>query len=180
MSSFNAGWYVIYTRPKYEKRIAQRLSESEVDNYLPLTRIVSQWHDRKKIIESPLFPNYVFAHLKNTKDFYKGSATDGFVRYVGFGNQIAVINHSVIDNIKIAMCGQNIEVYDQPFEPGQKLLIQEGPLAGCSCELVKYNGKTKALVRVQLLNRNLLVDVPVDIIGAIDAGYYSAIINNAV
>jgi transcriptional antiterminator RfaH len=56
----------------------------------------------------------------------------------------------------------NIEVTTDHFQPGQQLYIQHGPLTGICCEVVQVNGSQKILVRLQLLQRNILVTLPAD------------------
>ena len=48
-------WYVLYTNPKAEKKVAEQLTKIGVINYCPLIKKVHQWSDRKKKIEIPLF-----------------------------------------------------------------------------------------------------------------------------
>lgn len=165
MQKNNSNWYLIYTRPQQEKKIVSRLSEINVDTFLPLVKKVHQWNNRRKVIEAPLFPSYVFVNIKSATDFYNSKNIKGFVSYIKFNNQIAKVNQSVIDNLKIALnvC-ENPEVTRCGFQLGQKVLIQKGPLEGLSCEIIKYNGKSKARVRVDLLSQDLLVDIPQNLI----------------
>ena len=44
-------WYAIYTRPRAEKQVYQRLTESGIETYLPMQKTIRQWSDRKKIVE---------------------------------------------------------------------------------------------------------------------------------
>ncbi|TWV90919.1 UpxY family transcription antiterminator [Chitinophaga pinensis] len=155
MSNFVPGWRVIYTRPNQEKRVSARLHDLNVDAFLPLTKARHQWHDRVKVIETPLFPSYVFVNLHNVAELNKGLGLDGVVKYVRFGSRIATVENTVIDNIRLAMnTALPMEVTDTTFQPGQHLVITEGPLSGFDCELIDFKGAQKALVRVQLLNRN--------------------------
>ena len=48
-------WYVVYTKPKWEKKVAERLDAIGIITYCPLITKVSQWSDRKKKVEVPLF-----------------------------------------------------------------------------------------------------------------------------
>ena len=55
-------WYVVYTKPKWEKKVAERLNEIGVVTYCPLVTKTSQWSDRKKKISVPLFNSYIFVN----------------------------------------------------------------------------------------------------------------------
>ena len=53
-------WYAVYTKPRWEKKVAEALTTLQVQNYCPLNKVVHQWSDRKKIVNEPLFTSYVF------------------------------------------------------------------------------------------------------------------------
>jgi len=161
MDTFLPGWRLIYTKPRHEKKVHSHLAEIKVNSFLPTKKTLRTWHDRKKYIDEPLFPSYVFIYLNDMQNYYDGLDTEGFLYYVKLGKEIVRVNESVVDNIKL-VTGQakEIEVSDISFEPGQKLVIREGALTGLSCEVIQYNKKQKLLVRVELLKRSILLTVP--------------------
>jgi transcription antitermination factor NusG len=61
-------WYALYTKPRAEKLVHQRLIEVEIEAFLPLQKTIRIWSDRKKMIEKPLLSSYVFVKTK-TKFF---------------------------------------------------------------------------------------------------------------
>ncbi|MGN6601343.1 MAG: transcription termination/antitermination protein NusG [Ginsengibacter sp.] len=155
-----SGWYLIYTRPRMEKSVARELKEIQVVSYLPLVKSLRQWHDRRKLIEVPLFASYVFVRLCNLKDFHQCYNINGFVKFVRVGKELAKVDESIVKNLMIAIeSGEKTEVSDIKFDRGEKLVILEGPLTGFYGELVQYKGKKRALVRVEMLGRNLVVDI---------------------
>lgn len=157
-SDFRAGWYLIYTRPRHEKKVHSRLTELNVDSFLPTRKVLRTWHDRKKFIEEPLFPSYVFVYLQDQQSFYLSMESDGYLCYVKSGKNNAVVSESIVNNIKLISGRQEeIHISDVRFQPGKKLVINQGPLTGLSCELVEFSGTQKALVRVDLLKRNILL-----------------------
>jgi transcriptional antiterminator RfaH len=60
-------WCVAYTRPKSERRVAASIAEMGIESYLPTHKVVRQWSDRKKKMDVPLFSNYVFVKVDDTK-----------------------------------------------------------------------------------------------------------------
>ncbi len=56
-------WFVLHTRARHEKAVRDRLSQQGVEQLLPTRTRLSQWKDRKKLIEEPLFPGYCFARF---------------------------------------------------------------------------------------------------------------------
>jgi len=161
MQIFSPGWYLIYTRPRHERKVGLQLAEKNIDFFLPTRSILKKWHDRKKVIQEPFFPSYVFVHLKDTHAYYEGLDITGAVGYVRFGKDIARVSDVVVNNTKILVSKMNeIEVSDQYFDPGNKVVIKQGALAGLDCEIVKHKQDQKLLVRINLLHRSLLVNLP--------------------
>ena len=53
-------WYAIYTNPRAEKQVRDRLIEAKVEVFLPLQKTFRIWSDRKKLVERPLLhPSFV-------------------------------------------------------------------------------------------------------------------------
>ncbi len=95
------------------------------------------------------------------KSYYAGMDAPGALYYIRSGKEIARVRESVINNIKlVAIQAKDFEVSDQQFLPGRKLVISKGALTGLSCEVVKVNNKQKLLVRVELLQRIMLLTLP--------------------
>jgi transcriptional antiterminator RfaH len=161
MSKFNKGWYVIYTRPCHEKKVVAQLLDKLPDIFYPTEKTMRIWCDRKKYIESPVFPSYVFVYLSDLEDYYTVLKTDGALYYVKTGKENAIVNEEIILNIKsMVNHGKGLQVSSDYFSPGQPVLVQQGSLAGLSGELVSVNGSNKILIRIHLLQRSLLVTVP--------------------
>jgi transcriptional antiterminator RfaH len=70
MNNFSSAWYVIYTRPRHEKRVVEHLAQLNIETFLPCIVTLRKWHDRKKYLEVPLFPSYVFVYLKTAQEYF--------------------------------------------------------------------------------------------------------------
>lgn len=159
--SFRSGWYLLYTMRRHEKKVADTLLEREIECYLPMTKSLRKWRNRDQIVETPLFPSYVFVFLKQVNDYYTGLATDGVVYFVRFGKEIAKVSEAIVSNLRQVVSGTDeVEVSCDSFTKGMVMYITEGPLSGMACEVVEYRNKRKIIVRIDLLNRCLLADVP--------------------
>jgi transcriptional antiterminator RfaH len=171
MNTFRTGWYLIYTKPHHEKKVHTSLTELNVNSFLPTKKTLRTWHDRKKYIDEPLFPSYVFIYLGDMQAYYEGMNTEGSLYYVRSGKKIARVDESIVNNIKLLVDkGNEIEVSDKSFHPGQQLFIREGPLTGLSCEMIQLDGTRKILVRVHLLQRNILITLPHEYLMLASAG----------
>jgi len=168
MKTFLKGWYLIYTRPRQEKKVHAELAEKKIESFLPMRKVLRLWHDRRKYIDEPLFPSYVFVYLETLRSYYDGINLDGSLYYVRAGCKVARVSEKVISNIRMITCrGQDIEVSDANWQPGRQLVISKGVLTGLACEVVRVDGKQKILVRVNLLRRSLLLSMPTENLMAI-------------
>jgi transcriptional antiterminator RfaH len=168
MHTWISGWYLIYTMPRHEKKVFNALKEIELNAFLPTVKKLHLWRDRKKYMDDPLFPSYVFVYLSNLQNYYAGIGTKGAIGYVKTGDRIARVSNEVVDNIKLAtQTAADMEVSNHNFKPGVKLNISKGVLTGLSCEIVECDNLRKLLVRVDILRRNVLVTLPAEyLIGA--------------
>jgi transcriptional antiterminator RfaH len=163
MTNFISGWYLIYTKPRHERKVHTHLTEMNINSFLPTRKVLRIWHDRKKFVDEPLFPSYVFLYLTDIQNYYAGIDAEGSLYYVKSGKDIARVSETVVNNIKlVAGEAKDLEVSESRFRPGSKLVIRHGALTGLSCEAVDYNSKRRLLVRVDLLQRNILLEMPED------------------
>ena len=163
MESIKNGWYVIYTKPRHEKKVFEDLVLRNCTAYLPLVHRRSQWSDRWKMIEKPLFSSYVFVYLNDLENYHRVLPVDGFVMFIRFEGKLAMVKDSEIETIKqlIAHC-QGVELVQTDIKIGEKRKITYGPLSGYNCEAVSYKGKDKIIVRIESLRQDIMAEVPVD------------------
>jgi transcriptional antiterminator RfaH len=134
-------WYVIYTKPKWEKKVAERLNEIGVNTYCPLITKTSQWSDRKKTISVPLFNSYIFVQVAE-KDRNNVFQVTGVVRYLFWLGKPAIVKDSEIDSIKDWLAvPDSYEVSVETWKPGDKIILESGPFVSQSAIIheVKQN-----------------------------------------
>lgn len=157
-------WYAAYTKSRSEKKALARLTNNGFEAYLPIKRKRHQWSDRLKWVEEPLIKSYIFIHV-NERDYYDAINTPGLVCYVTFEGKAAPIPDRQIDLLKMLLNeGAEMEVSNDHFTPGQKIIVISGTLVGMQGEMVEYRGKKKVLVRLGTTGTNLLVTVSLDLI----------------
>ncbi|NML39917.1 UpxY family transcription antiterminator [Chitinophaga sp. G-6-1-13] len=164
------GWYVVYTKPRHEKKVAAFLSTLNIVNFLPTARILRVWKDRKKYIDAPLFPSYLFIYLEDLETYYKVLSLEAVLYYVKTGKEVVKVKEDVIHSIRLITQQPNnidIEVSDDYFQPGKQLMIKDGMLCGLVCEVVEVKGEQKFLVRVNMLQKNILVAVSAEYLDSI-------------
>jgi transcriptional antiterminator RfaH len=155
-------WFALYTHPRAEKRVSERLRKKNIEAYLPLQKRLSQWKDRKKWIEEPLIRSYVFVNV-DEKDYYETLNTNGIVRYVTFSGKAAVIPEWQIIAMKnILGSDQDFEIFAGEFQKGANVKVVSGILNGAFGELVSLKNEKKVLIRIDHINHCLLVNIPLE------------------
>ncbi|GEL11977.1 transcription antitermination protein nusG [Flavobacterium glycines] len=120
-------WYVVYTKPKWEKKVAEQLLQKGIDCYSPLVTQVRQWSDRKKKVEVPLFNSYVFVRL-NEADRNLVFQSSGVVRYLFWLGKPAIVRDEEIDTIKKWLSAPDqYEISVSSLQVGDKVVLESGP-----------------------------------------------------
>lgn len=122
-------WYVIYTKPKWEKKVAEQLAEAGIDCYCPLITQIRQWSDRKKKVEVPLFNSYVFVQLdESERNSVFQSA--GVVRYLFWLGKPAIVRHEEIEVIKKWLnTSDAADVMVDRYKIGDAIQLESGPFS---------------------------------------------------
>jgi transcriptional antiterminator RfaH len=153
-------WYALYTRPRAEKQVYQRLVETGIETFLPLQKVYRTWSDRKKLIEKPLLSSYIFVKT-NSKSFPIVYKTNGVVKFVSFEGQPVSIPNNQIDNLRLLMNSDaEIEVTFEKFAPGDNVEVVSGSLVGLTGELIKIGSHNRVVVRIDRLDQNLILKIP--------------------
>ena len=153
-------WFAIYTRPRAEKQVYKRLEEEEIETFLPLQRIYRNWSDRKKLVEKPLLSSYVFVRT-NSHDFPKVYKIQGVVKFVTFEGVPASIPQKQIDNLRLLINSDaEIEISSEKFAPGDNVEVVSGSLVGLTGELINTGNGNRVVVRIDKLDKNLILKIP--------------------
>lgn len=129
-------WFVLYTSPRAEKAVAQRLHSIGADVYLPLHKTKRKWTDRVKIVEIPLFNSYVFVKAE-PHQLASYLSVNGVVRVVYYMHKPAIVRDAEIEAIKeflklavereIIYCGDVVTVTDGALKEREgKILYVKG------------------------------------------------------
>ncbi|MFV8362146.1 UpxY family transcription antiterminator [Flavobacterium sp. ZT3P35] len=122
-------WYVVYTKPKWEKKVAEQLKNKGIACYCPLVTQVRQWSDRKKKVEVPLFNSYVFVQLPETQRNMVFQSV-GVVRYLFWLGKPAIVRDEEIDTIqKWLDPAQANDVSLHSFQVGDAIQLESGPFS---------------------------------------------------
>ena len=92
-------WYIIYTKPKSEKKVSLLLSKKKIENFLPLNLKEITSLRRKKTCHEPLFKSYVFAYTEES-ELEKIREIEGVLNVLYWKGHPAVIKQEEIELLK--------------------------------------------------------------------------------
>lgn len=155
-------WYACYTRARHEKRVNSLMERRGIESFLPLAPRVSQWKDRKKLVEWPLFPSYVFVRCPSS-ELHEILSLPGVATVVRTGGRPAAIADSELENIRLfaqALSGGGVEVERRPFfAEGEWVEVTAGAFEGVRGVVVGRSGQRRVLVGLKAIGEGLEVNV---------------------
>jgi transcription antitermination factor NusG len=155
-------WYACYTRARHEKRVDRLLSERGFDTYLPLMPRVSQWKDRKKVVEWPVFPSYVFGRF-SPADMPRVLSTPGVAALVRSNGRPAPIADDELDNVRrlVQVLSTGAGAPEQrPFiAEGEWVEVMGGPFRGLRGVVVQRRNRRRVLIGIKAIGQGLEVDI---------------------
>jgi transcription antitermination factor NusG len=157
-SLVEARWHALYTRHQHERLVAHALTGKGFDVFLPQYRAIHRWKDRRKELEVPLFPNYVF--IQGGLDrMLNILTTPGVHSLVSWGGRPADIPQDEIDAVR-RLVESPLRIQQHPYiKCGDRVRIKSGPLEGIEGILIRSKSAYRLVLSVEMLSRSAAVEV---------------------
>lgn len=153
-------WHAVYTKSRWEKKVADQLTKLNIENYCPLNKVERQWSDRKKTVEEPLFTSYVFVKISK-KNFSKMRQVPGLVNFVYWLGRPAVIPEKEILTIQNFLASYiNVKLQPLVLHVQDTVKIVNGPFADIEGNVISVG---KRSVRVLLPSLRFFMTTEVEI-----------------
>ena len=153
-------WYALRTRSRHEKIVRDQLANQGIEPLLPTVKRLSQWKDRKKEIEAPLFSGYCFVRFAS-KQKLPVLKTVGVVDIVGASHCPEPIADEEIAAIKILMA--SVLPYDShPYlHEGMQVEVVRGPMQGIHGILLRKENRHRLVIGVRLIQQAASVEIDI-------------------
>jgi transcription antitermination factor NusG len=134
-------WYVVYTKPRWEKKVNQLLTDQKLDSYCPLNKVRRKWSDRHKVVEEPLFKSYVF--VRSAEDeLTKVRMVNGVLNLVYWNGKPAVVrDQEILDIMRFMNEFQDVQAIPMEIKPHSKVVIQRGVMMNKEAEVLRVKSK---------------------------------------
>lgn len=147
-------WYAVYTKPRWEKKVASLLEAKGIEYYCPLNKVVKQWNDRKKTVLEPLFKSYVFVRVEE-KQKWELMKISGILNFVNYLGKPAKIRNSEIETVrKFLNEFESVDVVENSTPVNTIVKIRKGVLMNYQGILLEVSGN-KASVKIESMGLQL-------------------------
>jgi transcription termination/antitermination protein NusG len=154
-------WFAVYTRPRHEKKVAQQLSTKGVEVFLPLRAVISNWKDRRKEVQFPLFTGYVFVHIV-LEDRLSVLRIPGVVQFVASeGKPVAIPDYQIDAVRQLVNSGLKYDPYPYVKE-GMRVTIRNGPLKGVEGLVLAKRKKHLLVLSVDLIQQSASLEIDIN------------------
>ena len=147
MPGSKKSWFVLYTKPRWEKKVYNLLTDNDIEAYCPLNKVRRKWSDRVKWVEEPLFKSYVFVRIAGEEQT-RVRMINGVVNFVYWLGKPAVVKNKEIEVIR-KFLNDYEEVWAEPTDLQQdaRVVIRRGAFMDKEARVVSVvNNKVRVLI----------------------------------
>lgn len=155
MSEKKIRWFVVYTKPRWEKKVVSLLEEQGIENYCPLNKVVKQWSDRKKVVMEPIFKSYVFVRVPEDEK-WELRKVEGVLNFVFWLGKPAIVRDEEIYTIR-KFLNEFAEVKVEEIakiQVNKRVRVKQGLMMNYEGILIEVYG-SRAKVRIETMGLQL-------------------------
>ena len=153
-------WYAVRTRSNCEKKVSSMLTDKGIENYLPAFHEVHQWKDRKRLIELPVFPGYLFASIADSREARLAILRiEGVVNILGQAERIEPVPEHEIQAVR-RLLESRTHCYAHPLlREGAWVRVKRGALKGLEGLLLRVKNQTRLVLSIALLSQSVSTEM---------------------
>lgn len=158
-------WYLVQCKPGETQRALENLENQCYECYLPMIGVERIRNRKRRVMDEPLFPGYLFIHLDQWEDNWQPiRSTRGVSRLVAFGGLPLSVDQELIDLLK-QRCIQQAIV--EALKPGERVMVTEGPFSGLNAVFEAYDGEERVMILLNILHAQQRLSLPISSIAKI-------------
>ncbi len=156
-----SNWYLIHTKIRQERVALENLERQGFECFLPLIRAEKLRRGALQVVQEPLFSRYLFIRLGTgleSQSWAPIRSTVGVIRLVTFGQTPAKIEDELIAQLQVKT--DSAEVQLRHFEPGEQVVVTDGPFVGVEAIYQMADGESRVMVLLNILSKQVKMSVP--------------------
>lgn len=160
----NLKWRAVFCRPRQESRALVHLLNQGYQAFLPRVRSRKRLRGRDRTLIEPMFPRYLFVALADHRqDWSPIRSTRGVIGLVRAGDDVPIVPPDLIAELMERHDNRgaiDLTDADQP-KPDDRIQITAGPFAGYHGLFQTRSGEERAIILLQILNRDRKIEISV-------------------
>ena len=149
-------WFVVYTKSRREKKLAEFAYRWSINYYLPLQESVRQYKYRKLTFTKPLFPGYIFVKV-NDSERQSLIISGHTVSFLKVRDELEFLSslRQIHTGRKQGAEFRRTEYLNR----GTKVKIISGPLTGLTGVVKNQNSVREVILQIDLLRQAVSIAV---------------------
>jgi transcription antitermination factor NusG len=153
-------WYVAQTCSRHEKKVNEQLLHRHVETFLPLYTAIHNWKDRRKKVDLPIFPGYLFVRIP-LEERLRILELPGVVRFICSKGRPIPLSDDDIGALRNGLA-KKVKAEPYPFlTVGQRVRVKSGPLEGMSGILIRKKQQYRVVLSLDPIGRSVAVEVDI-------------------
>lgn len=148
-------WYLIYSKSRQEQRAQQHLANQGFESFAPQITVKKIRAGKTVQLTEPLFPRYIFLKCPQTPNLSTIRSTRGVAGLVRFGDTLATVPATLVHLLLQKQLQRQQQAPAQPFQPGDKLEILNGPFASLNAVFQQTDGEQRSIILLNFLGQQL-------------------------
>jgi transcription antitermination factor NusG len=155
----NRFWYAVYVRSRQEKVVYRNLEKQGVETSLPLLTKTRQWSDRKKDVQVPWFPGYVFVKIDLNTEKFVVLETKGVVKFVPINQKALSIPEQELYWLQELLARGTSLRKEIQLPVGALVQVLYGPFKGCQGKLIRRKSDIRMVVWIEAIMQGVSVEL---------------------
>jgi transcriptional antiterminator RfaH len=140
-------WYIAYTKPRWEKKVEQRLEAMGFVTFLPIQNVIKSYTDRTITKQEILLKGYIFIQLL-PEQLPAARFANGLLNFVHFEKKAAIISLKEIEALQQYVHNMDAEQIEiTKIEVGNSIELQSAGFKDMKGTIVKkYKNKIEVYI----------------------------------
>jgi len=147
---YSTYWTAFYTKPRNDKKAADRLMSEGFDVYCPTRTVIKQWSDRKKKVTEPIFSSYIFAKVNEISRNQILSDPSIVSNVYWLGKPAMIRDNEILEIRNFLNEFPLAKITSNEFKSDDKVLVNSGPLSKLEGTVDQIKGN-KAILNIESL-----------------------------
>ncbi len=158
-------WWLVHTKSRHEKALADDLGRKGIGYYLPLVQLERRYGGRSVRVQMPMFPSYLFL-CGGDEERYVTLMTHRAAKVIRVVDQER-LKTELRHVHRVMMSEEPVNLYPS-IKPGRRCRVVRGGLAGLEGVVLRRRGTYRIYVGIDALGQSAELEIDPALIEVLD------------